>query len=72
MILGFQKIGKEEILFDKEQNRNNINRHNNSGGLVARGVGKPFQQSATTCSRTGEKETLNINVVGQIDRKSVV
>ena len=29
------------------------------------GVGKPqFQQSATTCSGTGEKETLNINVVG--------
>ena len=34
--------------------------------LVARGVGKArFQQSATTHSRTGEKETLNINVVGK-------
>ena len=33
---------------------------------MARGVGKPrFQQSATTCSGTGEKETLNINVVGK-------
>ena len=33
------------------------------------GVGKArFQQSATTHSGTGEKETLNINVVGKIKR----
>ena len=34
------------------------------------GVGKArFQQSATTHSGTGEKETLNINVVGNTTNK---
>ena len=65
VIIGFQKIAKEEILLT----RYNITVTTTIITTVAWWHGvvrKPrFQQSATTCSGTGEKKTLNINVVGK-------
>ena len=56
------------LLLRRGQNYNNTN----SNGGWHGGVGKTrFQQSATTHSGTGEKETLNINVVGTKTKKDV-
>ena len=59
------------LFFIRKVQRNNNN--NNNGVNWAQWVGGKarFQQSATTHSGTGEKETLNINNVG-MERKTVV
>ena len=64
-------FGYSGIQVSRVQHNNNNN--NNNGALVARGVQKGrFQQSDTTHSGTGEKETPNINVVGIIGAKILI
>ena len=54
------------ILKGKVQHNNNNNNNNNGQISAQGGVEKhQFQQWTSTHSGTGEKETLNINVVGK-------
>ena len=67
VIIAFQKMHSLRSLLLRRVQRY----YNNNVVLVARGSRKPqFQQWTSTHSGAGEKETLNINVVGKTSKTS--